>query len=229
MTEIIDLSQEIYTGMPVFTGHPDVRVTMHLPHERRDASDTETDLPSVNRLEFGEHTGTHVDALSHMAPQHHRKSIETMALSMFYTQGICLDLSHKRLRELIDPSDLETALASASLDVRPGDTVLIHTDHYRKAFGTADWDAGPGLSADAAQWLGGKQISAFGVETPSPGVRSISNRRVHEICGEFGFTHYENLLNLHRLTGRGRFRFVALPLKIRGGTGSPVRAAAVFE
>jgi len=47
--------------------------------------------------------------------------------------------------------------------------------------------------------------------------------------GELGFTHYENLVNLYRLIGRGRFRFIGLPLKIRGGTGSPVRAIAVFE
>jgi kynurenine formamidase len=51
---------------------------------------------------------------------------------------------------------------------------------------------------------------------------------VHHICGELGFTHYENMMNLHQLIGRGRFRFIGLPLKIRGGTGSPVRAIAVF-
>jgi kynurenine formamidase len=44
-----------------------------------------------------------------------------------------------------------------------------------------------------------------------------------------GFTHYENMVNLYQLIGRGRFRFIGLPLKIRGGTGSPVRAVAVFE
>jgi len=37
------------------------------------------------------------------------------------------------------------------------------------------------------------------------------------------------LINLHKLIGKGRFRFIALPLKIRGGTGSPVRAVAIFE
>ena len=63
----------------------------------------------------------------------------------------------------------------------------------------------------------------------APGVSGISNRAVHEICGELGFTHYENLVNLHLLINRGRFRFIGLPLKIRGGTGTPVRAIAVFE
>jgi kynurenine formamidase len=140
-----------------------------------------------------------------------------------------LDLSQKGWRELIEPTDLEHALAEAKLEIRPGDTILLYTDHYRRAFGTADWDHGPGLSAEAARWLGQQKIAAFGVEMMSPGVRHVSNKEVHHICGELGFTHYENLINLHLLIGRGRFRFIGLPLKIRGGTGSPVRAVAVFE
>ena len=44
-----------------------------------------------------------------------------------------------------------------------------------------------------------------------------------------GFTHYEGLANLHKVIGKGRFTFIAFPLKIRGGTGSPVRAVAVLE
>jgi len=182
----------------------------------------------VNRLELGEHTGTHVDALSHMGRPFRERSIETMPLSMFYTPGICLDLSHKRSRELIEAADLQDALIGVGLEIQPGDTVLLYTDHYRRAFGTPDWGEGPGISAEAARWLGAQGIAAFGVETLAPGVRHVSNKEVHRICGEMGFTHYENLVNLHRLVGRGRFRFVGLPLKIRGGTGSPVRAVAIF-
>ena len=54
---------------------------------------------------------------------------------------------------------------------------------------------------------------------PPHRVFDASNKEVHRICGELGFTHYENLVNLHLLVGRGRFRFIGLPLKIRGGTG----------
>jgi kynurenine formamidase len=107
--------------------------------------------------------------------------------------------------------------------------VLLYTDHYRRAFGSDDWHDGPGISAQSARWLGRQKIAAFGVETLAPGVRHVSNREVHHICGELGFTHYENLINLYQLIGRGRFRFIGLPLKIRGGTGSPVRAIAVFD
>jgi kynurenine formamidase len=230
MLEIVDLSQEIFSGMPVFPGLPEVKITMHVSHEQWDGiPESDVISPAVNRLELGEHTGTHVDAINHMARQYRGQSIDTMPLTMFYTEGICLDLSHKGLRELIETADLERALSEAGLEIKRGDTVLLYTDHYRRAFGTGDWHRGPGVSTAAARWLGRQGIAAFGVETASPGVIDISNKEVHYICGELGFTHYENMINLHQLIGRGRFRFIGLPLRIRGGTGSPVRAVAVFE
>jgi kynurenine formamidase len=230
MHEIIDLSQEIFTGMPVHRVLPEVKVNMHSSHEEWEGiTDSDTISPSVNKLEFSEHTGTHVDALNHMTRQNRGQSIDTMPLSMFYTEGICLNFSHKGLRELIEPSEIEEACYKEGLEIRKGDTVLLYTDHYRKSFPGKDWTNGPGISADAARWLGNKGISAFGVETVAPGVSGISNKEVHWVCGELGFTHYENLINLHLLIGRGRFRFIGLPLKIRGGTGSPVRAIAVLE
>ncbi|MEB8330195.1 cyclase family protein [Flavobacteriaceae bacterium KMM 6897] len=230
MTEIIDLSQEIYAGMPVYKGLPHVKMTVHNSHEECDGiENSETITPSVYKLELGEHTGTHVDAMNHMAKKYKYQSIDTMPLSMFYTEGICLDFSHKGLKELIAPFELEVACDKAKLTIQKGDTVLIYTDHYRKAFNGKDKGNGPGITADSARWLGEKNISAFGVETMSPGVPGISNKEVHHICGELGFTHYENMVNLNLLIGRGRFRFIGFPLKIRGGTGSPVRAVAIFE
>ncbi len=229
MPEIIDLSQEIFAGMPVFPGLPEVKISIHVSHEEWDGiAGSDSVSPAVNRLELGEHTGTHVDALNHMGREYRGRSIDTMPLSMFYTPGICLDVSHKALGELIEPPDLQSALSTARLTIEPGDTVLLYSDHYRRAFGTSDWENAAGLSAEAARWLGSQRIAAFGVEAAAPGVRHVSNRQVHQVCGELGFTHYENLVNLHLLVGRGRFRFIGLPLRIRGGTGSPVRAVAVF-
>ncbi|HAA13106.1 MAG TPA: cyclase [Cytophagales bacterium] len=230
MPELIDLSQEIYTGMPVYKKLPPVSVTVHATHEEWAGEENPTSAtPAVNRLDMGEHTGTHVDALSHMSKAQAGQTIETMPLEMFYTSGFCLDFSHKNGRELIEAEELETACEQANMRILPGDTVLLYTDYYRKAFGTDAWAKGPGVSAAAARWLGDHQVAAFGVETMAPGVSGVSNKEVHHICGELGFTHYENLVNLHLLVGRGRFRFIGLPLKIRGGTGSPVRAVAVFE
>lgn len=230
MTEIIDLSQDIYEGMPVFKDLPQVKMSIYNTHEEWDGEvDATTKTVAVHKLELGEHTGTHVDAINHMAKKHKGHSIDKMPLSMFYTEGICIDLSHKQFRELIEIKDLEEACKAQNLSILENDTILIYTDHYRKAFGTENWSKGPGISVEAAKWLGNKKIAAFGVETMSPGVSGISNKKVHHICGEMGFTHYENMVNLYKLIGRGRFRFIGLPLKIKGGTGSPVRAVAIFE
>ncbi|CAL2075957.1 cyclase family protein [Tenacibaculum sp. 190524A05c] len=230
MAEIIDLSQEIYEGMPVYKSLPQVTMEVHNTHEEWDNEiNPTTQTPAVYKIQMGEHTGTHVDAMNHMAKEYEGQSIDTMPLSMFYTEGICLDLSHKKFQELISSDDLKEALRKDKLHIKKGDTILIYTDHYRKAFNTDNWSKGPGITVECARWLGKQKIAAFGVETMSPGVPKISNKEVHHICGELGFTHYENMINLYKLIGRGRFRFIGLPLKIRGGTGSPVRAVAIFE
>lgn len=228
--QLVDLSQEIFAGMPVFDGHPPVSMTPAVTHEQRAGIAQPTTIsPVVHQLTLSEHSGTHVDAFNHFAREHVGKSIDTMPLEMFYTEGICLDLAHKGLKELIEVADIQAALAKDKLEIKRGDTVLLYTDHYRRYFGTAEWPNGPGISAEAARWFGAQKIAAFGVETRSPGVVGRSNVEVHTICGEMGYTHYENLVNLHRLIGQGRFRFIGLPLKIRGGTGSPVRAVAILE
>ncbi|MAZ26540.1 MAG: cyclase [Cytophagaceae bacterium] len=230
MSEIIDLSQEIYEGMPVYKDLPQVKMTVHNSHEEWNGiQNPPVKTPAVHKLELGEHTGTHVDAINHMAIEHTGKSIDTMPLSMFFTSGICLDFSHKGLQELIGPHEIEEACHTAKVNIQEGDTVLLYTDHYRKHFNTANWPKGPGITVSCARFLGERKIAAFGVETMSPGVPGVSNKEVHYVCGALNFTHYENLINLHALIGRGRFRFIGLPLKIRGGTGSPVRAVAVFE
>ena len=46
-------------------------------------------------------------------------------------------------------------------------------------------------------------------------------------CAERGITHMEGLMNLDQLIDKGRFQFIGFPLKIKGGTGSPIRAVAV--
>lgn len=227
--EIIDLSQEIYSGMPVYKSLPAVNMEVYATHEQWQGIENSTEqTPSVYHLQMSEHTGTHVDALNHMGRKYKEQSIDTMPLSMFLTEGICLDFSWKDLQELITVEDIKEACAKDAIVIKKGDTVLFCTDHYRKYFNTPNWDKGPGITAEAAQFLGEQEIAAFGVETMSPGIPRISNNEVHKICGELGFTHYENMVNLYKLVGRSRFQFIALPLKIRGGTGSPVRAVAIF-
>ena len=229
MPEFIDLSQDIFTGMPVYKGMPEVAVSIHATHEEWDGiKDSKEVSPSVFKLEFGEHSGTHVDGMNHMKRELRGQSIDTMPLSMFYTEALCLDLSHKKAGDIIGVEDVKSALNKSKDLIKKGDTVLLYTDHYRRTYGTEDWPNNPGIDTELARWFGGKKIAAFGVESMSPGIVGKTNKEVHHICGEMGFTHYENLVNLHLLIGKGRFRFIGFPLKIRGGTASPVRAVAVF-
>ncbi|TYP99329.1 putative cyclase [Tenacibaculum adriaticum] len=119
MAEIIDLSQEIYEGMPVYKSLPQVKMSVHNTHEEwNNIKNPTTSTPAVYKLELGEHTGTHVDALNHMAREHEGKSIDTMPLSMFYTEGICVDFSHKKFQELITSEDIQEALKKDNITIK---------------------------------------------------------------------------------------------------------------
>ncbi len=57
MSEIIDLSQEIFAGMPVYNGLPQVKMSVHNSHEEwDDITNSNTVTPSVYKLKLGEHT-----------------------------------------------------------------------------------------------------------------------------------------------------------------------------
>ena len=72
-------------------------------------------------------------------------------------------------------------------------------------------------------------IVHFGIDSMRPGPEGDVNALVHKACLELDITHIESLCNLEALLGKGEFLFIGLPLKWRGGTGSPIRAVAVFD
>jgi kynurenine formamidase len=157
-------------------------------------------------------------------------SIDQVPLENFYTEAVCLDFSYKPLKSDITVEDIEKAVEVAGVDIRPRDTVLLYMAHYERTFGTPEFLTDfPGLVKASAEWLGHKGVVAFGVEAVSPGRPGKHNFEVHLVCRDMGFTHYEGLTNLDQVVGKGRFKFIAFPLKIRGGTGSPVRAVAVLD
>ena len=66
----------------------------------------------------------------------------------------------------------------------------------------------------------------FGIDSMRPGPEGKVNSLVHKACLELDITHIESLCNLEALIGKGQFTFIGLPMKWRGGTGSPIRASA---
>ena len=227
---IIDLSQEIYHRMPVHPAHPPAVITTWVTHEERLKETGGAHSSTSLVLMIGDHVGTHVDAFIHMTPEPGAPTIDRMPLETFYTEGICLDLRHIPPKGNIEIPDLEAALKKDGLTIRAGDAVLLCTGHYKRTYGTPGFLTDfPGLTRESATWLGKQRIALFGVEAVSPGTVGANNYAVHKVCAELRFTHIENLCNLEPLLGQGRFRFVAIPLKIRGGTASPVRPIAVLE
>jgi kynurenine formamidase len=179
---------------------------------------------------LGDHAGTHVDAPCHFDARTGARSIDEMPLETFFTEAVCLDLSDKPLKSDISTADLKASIEVARVTIKPKDTVLLHMDFYRRCYGQDGYLTDfPGLTKDSATWLGRQGIGMFGVEAVSPGPPGRNNFEVHHVCRDLGFTHMEGLVNLDKLVGKGRFRSIGFPLKIKGGTGSPIRAVAWLD
>jgi kynurenine formamidase len=227
---LIDLSRNIEHKMPAFPTHPQVIVTKFGTHDEVREADGYKFSSATMAIVMGDHAGTHVDAPCHFNADPNALSIDQMPLEDFFTEAVCLDLSHKPLKSDISIADLEQAEEAAGVTIKPKDTVLLHMDFYRRAFGTPGFMTDfPGLTKESATWLGKKGIGMFGVEAVSPGRPGRTNFEVHHVCRDLGFTHMEGLCNLDKLVGKGRFRFIGFPIKIKGGTGGPIRAVAWLD
>ncbi|MDB5416487.1 MAG: cyclase, partial [Rubritepida sp.] len=157
-------------------------------------------------------------------------TVDEMPLETFFTEAVCLDLTHVPDKTDITIAHLEAAEKAAGVTIKPKDTVLLYTGFYKRAAGTEGYITDfPGLTKESATWLGQKGINSFSVESVSPGRPGRNNFEVHHVCRDMGFTHMEGVVNLDKVVGKGRFRFIGFPLKIKSGTGSPIRAVAWLE
>src|SRR6478736_7740977 len=227
---LIDLSRDIYHKMPRLLNHPSIVITPYSTHDEVRVADGYGFSSATMALVLGDHAGTHVDAPKHFNADPNAASIDQVPLENFFTEAVCLDLSHKPLKSDISIEDLQKAETAAGITIKPKDTVLLHMDFYRRCYGTDGYLTDfPGLTKESATWLGKKGITMFGVEATSPGRPGRNNFEVHHVCRDLGFTHMEGMVNLDKLVGKGRFKFIGLPIKIKGGTGSPVRAVAWLD
>ncbi|EME48044.1 hypothetical protein DOTSEDRAFT_124581 [Dothistroma septosporum NZE10] len=228
--KLVDLSRELYHRSPAHPFHPPVVLTPWDTHQPKQAGDTILRSSSY-ALSMSDHAGTHVDAPKHFDPTPGALSIDQMPLSDFFTAAICLDLSHVELKATISVEEMEEALAKTGEQIQQGDTVLLYMAFNKRIhFDDPRWQHDfPGLSLKAVHWLADKGCKIFGVEAISPAPEGEPNFQAHNACGERNITHIEGLDNLEQVVGRGRFRFIGFPLKIREGSGGPMRAVALFE
>ncbi len=208
----IDLSHPLdpfnmsfYPGDPPYTCSPHATVPEH--------------GYSVQALSLCTHTGTHVDAPSHFFAQ--AKSIDQIPLASFIRPAIIVDVSQKVVpRARITWDDLRL-----SIDARSDAIILIRTD-WCKHWGKPEYVNHPFLDTDAARQLVARGISAIGIDTLSPDETegAANDFGVHQAILGAGGLIVENLRNLAAIPEGAFVNFV--PLNLRGGDGSPVRAFA---
>lgn len=227
--KIIDLSQEIYNGMPVYPGHAKTVIWEHMSHDESERMIGTGFSYRASGIMMCDHGPTHIDSVSHLSRDPDAPSVDEIPLHHSITGAICLDVSDSKPQTQFGKGKIEAELKRWSLDIRPGDTVLFYTAHYDRFYGTPEYATHqPGLTRDATEFIIDKGAVNFGVDNTSPDMWLDKTYPCHMVCRERRVTHMENLCNLDKLVGK-RFTFIALPLKIRKGTGSPIRAVAIID
>ena len=229
MSRLLDLTQEIYQGMNVYPGHLKTVIWEHHTHEETKKNFEGGFSYQSRGLLMSDHGPTHVDALSHLDPRPDAPTIDKMPLNLFYGTAICIDLSHKEPQTYISASDMDDAVSKSPVKLQKGDILLLYTATYNRRQGTREYlSQYPGLDESGSNWLVEQGVKTFGVDSPSPDNPISRTYPCHMMCRKYGITHFENLANLDQVVGR-RFTFMGFPLRIRGGTGSPVRTVALLE
>lgn len=149
--KIIDISQEIYQGMPVYPGDPTFQ-------SRRVNSFKQGDMCEVSEVTMGTHCGTHVDAPLHMLPD--GQPLECFSLECFI--GPC--------RVLTVPYPVISEKTLEELNVKPGERILLRTDPTGKYNKHARFNPAV-LSMRAAQYLAAVAVKLVGIER-----RTVENR-----------------------------------------------------
>jgi len=187
-----------------------------------------------------EHGGTHIDAPIHFHAE--GWTLEQIPLDRLVGPAVLVDVSAPCARDRdheISVADLEAAEALHGA-IPTGAIVLLRTGFGRfwpdraAYLGTdARGPAAvaqlrfPGLHPEAARWLLERRaISAVGIDTPSIDRGRSKRFESHGILSAANVPAFENVANLERLPARG-FDVVALPMKIRGGSGGPLRIVAI--
>ena len=250
--KVYDLAQPYFIGMPHHPVHPPFLFSltkMHgdyvMPNGGSSASEA---------LALGGHMGTHIDALCHFSCGGNLHGGHSVASAQSYSggmqqlsvdtlapiarRGILLDIARQqKVASLsaafeITPEHLETAAHIQKVEIKPADVVLLRTGWGAFFEDVARFESqmhGPGPAEAGARWLSGKGVFAAGSDTINFELVPTRTMPVHvHLLVESGI-HIIECLNLEQLAADHvyEFVFVAAPLKIRGGTGSPIRPFAL--
>lgn len=208
--KVVDLTLEISASLKVFPGSPQ---PCFVPWTNFSMHGYESEA-----IFMSTHTGTHVDAPSHFVKGN--SSIERIPATRFVSDAVLVRIPKK-------PNELVEALDFRDIAIRENDAVVISTGWERKIRSRSYMTENPGLSAGAARFLALKKVSMVGIDGPSIDAGSDARFPAHTILLAKNVLVVENLRNIHAIN-KDRFTLVVAPLKLRGATGSPVRALAIL-
>lgn len=198
---------------------------------------------SANNFATAEHGGTHVDAPIHFAED--RQTVEKIPLENLIGQAIKVDVSENAKGN----KDYEISIAdftnwenANNTKIPDGSIILLYTGFSEfypdkiKYLGTdqrgeqaIDLLHFPGLSPKAAEWLvKERNIKSIGIDTPSIDYGQSKLFESHVILLSENIPAFENLTNLKDLPSMD-FKVFALPMKIKGGSGAPLRIIALVN
>ena len=207
--KIIDLSYVICQAMPVYPGD--------VPPKIKEVSSIEKDGFLERELTLSTHTGTHIDAPSHILSM--GKTISDFSLEKFRGMALLIDIEDKII-------SLEK-LVKYKLDIEKSDYVIFRTG-WSKYWGKETYYTDyPTLEKKAASWLGSKNIKGIGVDTISVDVINSKELIIHKMLLKEEILIIENLANLEKIEEK-QFELVCAPLKIKDSDGAPASVFAII-
>jgi kynurenine formamidase len=220
--EWIDLSHTLREDIPAYPTHARFGRTLYESYDYGDPA-------RHHGLTMSEHTGTHMDAPLHFIPEgpaHY--GTDEIPLDRLAGRAATIDATDLGAGDLLDVERIE-AWETEHGQIEAGDRVLIRYGWDRRwatgPDGRRFLESWPGLSGGAAEHLVEKGVPLVGCDTLAVDATvSTDNPAHHALLGNEVYI-VENLNNLDRLPPF--CLFLALPLKIEGGSGSPVRAVAL--
>lgn len=233
--QIIDLSHAFGSQTLYWPTSPSTFSLEQLAHGHTDAGY----FYSAYRLATPEHGGTHLDAPIHFAEG--RRTTEQIPLEQLVASAVVIDVSALAAQDRdyrLSAEDVRT-FEQRHGRIAPGTIVLLHTGWHRhwpdaKAYlgddtpGDASRLSFPSFGADAARLLvEDRGAGVLGVDTASIDYGRSTDFEVHRIAAARDVPGLENLTNLDQLPPTGA-TVIALPMKIEGGSGGPLRAIALI-
>ncbi len=214
--KLLDLTLTVSENIPTFPGSPQ-------PSFVQDKN-IKNDGYNSELLFLSSHTGTHLDAPYHF--QEKGEKIHEISLKRLVSSAILVK-SRKKGDQPITKTDIQK-FEKKHGKIPSGSTVIFWTGWQKMIKNTSYFIRNPGLSTAAAKYLVSKKINLVGTDSPSIDLGKDKRFPVHHIFSKNNVLIVENLTNLEKIRS-SKFHFVVLPLKLKGATGSPVRAIAFVE